>query len=118
MSMRLTNMLIDNGSQDQTGRAIRGDGYYRLGDGFHTVAYYLRGFRGRIGLEATLSDDPADDDWFELPLIEDEFTTATTGIKAFNITGNYVYLRARVERSYLGLASNVLGHCERVVLSL
>jgi len=118
MSMRLVNMLIDNGSQDQIGRAVRGDGYYRLGDGFHTVAYYLRGFRGRIGLEASLSDDPTEDDWFELELSEDEFSTATTGIKAFNITGNYVYLRARVERSYLGLTSNVLGHCERVVLSL
>lgn len=118
MSMRLTNMLIDNGSLDQTGAATRGDGYYRLGDGFHTVAYYLRGFRGRIGLEATLSDDPTNDDWFELPLSEDEFSTATTGIKAFNVTGNYVYLRARIERSYLGLPNNVLGHCERVVLSL
>lgn len=118
MSMRLTNMLIDNGNQDQTGRATRGDGYYRLGDGFHTVAYYLRGFRGRIILEATLSDDPNEDDWFDIDLSESEFATATTGIKAFNVTGNYVYLRARIERSYLGLTSNVLGHCERVVLSL
>lgn len=75
MSMRLVNMLIDNGSQDQIGRAVRGDGYYRLGDGFHTVAYYLRGFRGRIGLEASLSDDPTEDDWFELDLSEDEFST-------------------------------------------
>ena len=117
--MRLTNMLIDNGSLDQTGRAVRGDGYYRLGDGFHTVAYYLRGFRGRIVLEATLSDDPTEDDWFDLELSgESEFSTATTGIQAFNITGNYVYLRAKVERSYLGLPSNVLGHCERAVLSL
>lgn len=118
MSGRLANMLIDNGQQDQTGAATRGDGYYRLSDGFHTVAYYLRGFRGRIILEATLSDDPTESDWFDLGLSDNEFSTATTGIRAFNVTGNYVYLRAKIERSYLGLPSNVLGHCERVVLSL
>lgn len=118
MSGRLTNMLADNGEIDQIGAAARGDGYYRLADGFHTVAYYLRNFRGRIGLEATLSDDPTESDWFSVPLDQEEFPTVTTGIQAFNVTGNYVYLRARIDRSYLGLPLNVLGHCERVLLSL
>lgn len=118
MSGRLANLLIDNGELDQTGAAVRGDGYYRLADGFHTVAYYLRNFRGRIFLEAALSDEPTESDWFQLDLDTSEFESATTGIQAFNVTGNYVYLRARIERSYLGLPLHTLGHCERAVLSL
>ncbi len=117
MGTRLTNMLIDDGNADQTGSAVRGDGYYHLADGFHTVGYYLRGFSGRIRLEATLSDDPTEDDWFDIDLGDNEFSEATTGLRAFNVTGNYVYLRAIVERSHLEAPLGGLGHCERVVLS-
>ena len=39
MSMRNQNMLLANGSLDQTGLAIRADGYYGYADGMHTVGF-------------------------------------------------------------------------------
>ena len=121
MSMRNQNMLLANGNLDQTGLAIRADGYYGYADGLHTVGFYLNNFKGRIYIDATLSDDPQEADWFPIALGDLEFAdydSATTGIETFNIVGNFVYLRAKIKRSHLGLTADVLGTCEKVVLSL
>jgi len=122
MSMRTSNMLIPNGNLDQTGPATRADGYYGFADGMHTVAFYLKNFRGRLLIEATLSDDPRESDWFPIGLGNGvpyfSVDTAETKVETFNIVGNFVYLRAKIERSYLNLTPDQLGTCERVVLSL
>lgn len=119
--MRNQNMLLANGSLDQTGLAIRADGYYGYADGMHTVGFYLNNFIGRIYIDATLSDDPGENDWFPIGLGDIEFAdydTATTGIETFNIIGNFVFLRAKIKRSHIGNDAGLLGTCEKVVLSL
>lgn len=121
MSMRNSNMLVADGQLDQTGSATRADGYYGFADGLQTVGFYLKNFVGRIYIDATLSDNPGNDDWFPIALGNVDFVdfdSAQTGIETFNIVGNFVYLRAKVRRSYLGRPVGDLGTCDRVVLSL
>lgn len=120
--IRTANMLIGQNVLDQTGPATRADGYYGFADGLHTVAFYLKNFRGRLFLEGTLSDDPKETDWFPIVLAGDatyvDIGTAATKIESFNVVGNFVYLRARVQRSHLPGLPSEYGICERVVLSL
>lgn len=122
MSMRNSNMMIADGNLDQTGPATRADGYYGFADGLHTVAFYLKGFKGNLILQATLSDDPRETDWFPVGIGANttffQVETPDTQIESFNIVGNFVYLRAKIQRSHLGQPASALGTCERVVLSL
>lgn len=123
MSIRNANMLISDGvSLDQTGPATRADGYYGFADGLHTVGFYLKNFKGRIFVDASISDNPGATDWFPIALDGSlefmDFNNPTTKIETFNIIGNFVYLRARIQRSQLGETIDRLGICERVTLSL
>lgn len=114
-------MLVGVNVLDQTGAATRADGYYGFSDGLHTIAYYLKEFRGRLFLDGTLSDDPKENDWFTVQLDGADYVsvdTATTEIKDYNVVGNFVFLRARIQRSHLGVIASEYGICERVVLSL
>jgi len=114
MSLSGQTMLIPNGELDQTGEPCRADGYYGYADGLHTIGFYLMNFIGRIYVDASLSDNPGDNDWFPVTLGAvldfEDYEEATTGVKTFNIIGNFVYLRARIARTS--------GNFERVVLSI
>ena len=121
MSMRNTNMLVANGELDQIGQATRADGYYGFASGVHTVGFYVKNFVGRVYIDATISDNPGENDWFQIGLGNldyYDFSEPATRVETFNIVGNFVYLRARVKRSHLGQPVSALGTCERVVLSL
>ena len=122
MSMRNSNMMIADGSLNQTGPSTRADGYYGFADGMHTVAFYLKNFKGNLYIEATLSDEPKESDWFPVGIGANtdfyQVDTPETRVEAFNIVGNFVYVRARIQRSHLGQPASALGTCERVVLSL
>ena len=85
----------------------KGDGYYSQTDGVHTVAYQVVNlgdstddFNGTIKMQASLATTPTEDDYFDIA-----GTTMTsdqsTKISTFNFTGNYVWVRAKVETSNL-----------------
>jgi hypothetical protein len=116
------NMLIDNAELDQVGLPTRADGYYGYAGGIHTVAFYLKNFKGSLGVDATLSDNPQESDWFPIGLGNGTEYYSVDGpetkVESFNIVGNFVYLRAKIIRSQLGLQVPQVGTCERVVLSL
>jgi hypothetical protein len=120
--MATYNMLLGSNDLDQTGQATRADGYYGYASGIHTVGFYLKNFKGRLFIDATLSDNPQESDWFPIGLGRlteyYEVTSSETKVESFNIVGNFVYLRARIQRSYLGRPAVELGVCERVTLSL
>ena len=84
------------------GDKFKGDGYYGRSDGFHTVQYSISGFQGKIKMEATLSVDPTDADWFTLDSTEHETigfandSPIATGSHIKNFTGNYVWVRVVV----------------------
>lgn len=81
-----------------------GDGYYSLSDGLHTVTYTVNSaFQGNIGMQATLATEPQTYDWFTVTNTVIAYTAntasgLTTTTNYVNFTGNFVYVRATVQR--------------------
>ncbi len=100
------------------GNKHKADGYYGFTDGLHTVAFYLTGFVGQVGIQGTLAKTPGDNDWADLTLTGpttdyNDSTGGTTRVSAYNFTGNFTYIRAWVEfdstdTSGTGVISKVL----------
>ena len=81
----------------------KGDGYYSQPDGVHTVAYQgvNRGdstddFNGTIKMQGSLATTPTEDDWFDISNTTLTSDLSTT-ISSFNFTGNFVWVRAKIE---------------------
>jgi len=116
-------MLVDQGQLDFTGDAIRGDGYFGFSDGLHTVQVSLNGFTGRIYIQGSLSSNPGPTDWFDVRLDGNtpyvQFTNSST-TSAYTFQGNIVYLRAKVDRSYITPtpALNTVGTLDKVLLNI
>lgn len=119
-----------------TGDKIRADGFFGYKDGLHTVTFHIEDFTGRIYLEATLESNPAETDWFALyldgqnaykqyPLIAVAPTgvTGDTMVDAFTFQGNFLYIRARMDRSYVvpvpttEVEISLLGSIKKVLLN-
>lgn len=82
----------------------KGDGYYSASDGLHTVSYTVTpDFIGDLSMQATLSVTPTEVDWFTVTntTVTYNFSIepATTTTNYANFAGNFVWVRARVERS-------------------
>jgi len=94
-----------------TSDPIRGDGYYGRADGFHTVQYNLSGLIGTLKIQATLSVEPKESDWFTV--YENTYDLQSTpGVeetanKLTNFTGNYVYIRVKVDNWSAGTIESV-----------
>ena len=99
-------LMPDTGQNlDVIGLKYKGDGYLH-GDGLHTVGMYMSSFIGRIFIQGTLAEDPAEEDWFNIMLDGDslsyqQFDDNTDGLLAKNFTGNFLWIRAKIDRSYL-----------------
>lgn len=121
--MTTQNIILTNRNEmDYTGPAVKGDGYYGYADGLHTISFHLKNFTGRVWLEATLLENPTEDDWFviemqtSLPYLQ--FTGETTA-RGISFSGNFVWLRASVDRSYLSTGpydASVHGIFDKAVL--
>jgi len=98
----------DSTIESVTGEKYKGDGYYGRSDGLHTLQYSYTGFTGTLVIEATLAIDPTGADWFSvLSLVAEQETDSQ--IKS--VTGNYVWLRAKIMNWTDGtLDSVVLNH--------
>ena len=85
----------------------KGDGYYSKPDGVHTVAYQMvnRGdstddFNGTVKMQGSIATTPTEDDWFDISGTTHTSDQSTT-IASYNFTGNYVWVRAKVETTNL-----------------
>jgi hypothetical protein len=126
-----------------TGPAVRADSYFGYTDGLHTVSVHVNNLTGRFKLQGTLSMEPTENDWFDIylegnpcqgqPFVQypkDPANPTTfssggwigdTGVDAFTFVGNFTFLRAKLEREYLGtvdIVNNSLGVVDKVLLSL
>lgn len=89
----------------------KGDGYFGSGDGIHTVTYSVeQNFVGSINMQGSLVTTPTSEDWFDIAN-----TTATysqflsTPLNSYaNFTGNFVWVRAVVDRPLIGQSGAVL----------
>jgi len=134
----------DAGQLNQTGTAQRAAGYYStaVNGGWHTISADLVDFTGRIVIEATLVTEPVEADWFPVQLtsanagsdIDGGFADSTssyaqypldparptgahgdTGTFGWTLRGNFVWIRARTDRSYLADTSNV-GNARKILM--
>ena len=107
--MASSNIVLTNKNElTYTSDAVKGDGYYGFADGLHTMSFHVSNFTGRIHLQATIVEQPTENDWFPIDL--DNLTpylqfTAETVTKGSSFEGNFVYLRVIVDREYLGAGS-------------
>jgi hypothetical protein len=107
---------------DSTTTEINATGPKQKGAGFsntigcnHTVSMSVANLIGRIYIEGSLATDPTEEDWFPIKLVGNldfiEFPrnpNAPTGngrgdtsVLAFSFSGNYIWIRARLDRNYL-----------------
>ena len=77
-----------------TSDKIKGDGYYRGGDGLHTVHYSITDYSGTIKMQASLATSPAGSDWFDVAGTTYTTSSDTDTDFVVNFTGNFVWLRA------------------------
>lgn len=124
-------LLVDNGDLDQTGSAVSGDAHYGFRRGLHTVSARLDNFTGRIYIEATLSAQPGESDWFPLwtnktfpfaqyprDIENPNDSNGDTGLETWNFTGNFTALRARVQRSHIETPPEDLGRVIEIKMSI
>lgn len=138
-------MMTNTGSSHNlTGDKIRADGYFGHTDGIHTVQVVVNNFTGSFGIQGTLAVEPVEADWFDINLNANfNVSSATpkvsypinplalkgggpdgdTTTNAFTFVGNFVYLRAILDRSTIPEPSvknltTGLGQIDRVLLSL
>lgn len=137
-------MMTNTGrNHNLIGDAIRADGYYGRTDGIHTVSVTVNGFTGSFGIQGTLATEPTEDDWFDINLNANRnVSTASPYVSfpvneaaptnpeggddatlAFTFVGNFVFLRAILDRSNIVEPSELaattgLGNIDRVLLSM
>ena len=97
---------------------LKAAGYFGLGAGTHTVAYTISGgFIGTCTMQASITPNPSDTDWFDLTETKQYYvgleTTGGAGISggfsgevshpmqtnSFLFTGTYAWVRARLDIS-------------------
>lgn len=108
--------LLDstNGKINVTGIKQRGAGWNNSVGNNHTVSMALSNFTGRIYVQGSISADPSELDWFDIPIgngtayvqhpLDPAYPTGETGDTgtwAYSFSGNYIWIRARVDRTYL-----------------
>lgn len=114
--------------------AFRGDSWFGSTDGIHTVAVHFKQFIGRLHIQGTLAHDPQEEDWFDIVLNGGpvcctgsylQFDEAISGAYAFTFMGNFLYLRAVMDRDYISSIESIQrerllehGDIDKVILSL
>lgn len=115
--------LLDttSGSINVVGAPQKGAGYANTIGNNHTVSFSLNNFVGRIYIEGSLAQNPTDIDWVPIPLYNSlpyvQFprdparpigdlnasgnAVGDTGNFVYNFTGNFIWIRARVDRTYM-----------------
>ena len=97
--------VAPNGSTTFISQHEKGDGYYGLSDGFHTVTYTVTpSFIGTLTMQATLATAPIEADWFDVRntvVTYDQIVNpvASTTTNYVNFVGNFVWVRAKVQRT-------------------
>ena len=89
----------DGSSEDFIGDPQKAANYYRGRGGTQTIRWVYLGVQGKVTIQATLDNDPADSRWFDIAATGDSSTDDSTTITATYVeavVGNFVWLRAVV----------------------
>ena len=141
INRRSITMLSASGTDmNKYSTTVKGDAFYGYSDGYHTVQVTYNEFVGRFRIQATLSLEPGDNDWFDViadtstygsvtnqavaynPLgyIQFNANDPATGSQAYTFQGNFTYVRCYMDREHIGDGSTYdssYGQISRVILS-
>ena len=143
---RKSVLMMTNTGQNHnlTGDKIRADGYFGRTDGIHTVQVVVANFTGSFGIQGTLAIEPVEADWFDINVnVNQNVASASPKVTfpvnpaaptnlggngddatlAFTFVGNFVFLRAILDRSTITepspqAAVTELGVISKVLLSM
>jgi hypothetical protein len=87
----------DGSSQDWFSDPVTAANYYRGRGGVQTIIFSVVGFEGTMYLDACLNEDPAEADWFNTYIYGDGSTLPITDYHPATVTGNFTWMRIRVE---------------------
>lgn len=101
------NGNYDGSSQNWYSDAVQAASYYRGRGGLQTVLFHVTGFQGVINIEATLDTVPTsvDTKWFLTSTYSSN--TPLTDYHPINITGNFTWIRLRIENFDAGTIDTV-----------
>lgn len=135
MSKTSYTILTNQTELSFTGDATRTDIFSGMTQNLHTVSISVNNFVGRFYVEGTIALNPTEDDWFPIYLtsgtpyreypINSVSPTGTndgdTVTEGFTFRANLLYIRARIDRSYLpetAYDSAVHGTIDKVILNI
>lgn len=98
----------DGSSQLFYSNAVPAANYYAGNGSIQTLFFDLAGFVGTITVQATLNDLPEQAQWFDISERGDGITPVT-GYTSSTVTGNFSWLRARVDNFDGGTITAVTG---------
>ena len=87
----------DGSSQDWYSDPVTAANYYRGRGGIQTITFSVNAFEGTMILEACLDADPAEANWFDTYTYGDGSSIPLTDYHPATITGNFTWMRVRVE---------------------
>lgn len=125
MSYRKSQSIMGNTGNhfNLTGEAFKSNAFYTSVDFNHTVQVTFQNFTGGFGIQATVSLNPKEEDWFWVrltPNYDVKFITypidpqnptghpstniinlGDTGSNSFNFVGKFTFIRAVLTRDYI-----------------
>jgi hypothetical protein len=118
---------LESRPQPVTGDNFKGDTFYGHSGSVRTVQWKIYEFVGTIGLQASLSLNPTESDWFLIKLGNPgemsldttgklatasastvSYSTATSGVFGFNFTGNFLWIRAYINNWSAGNVDSII----------
>ena len=124
-TVTILSTSVFSGSTTLTSEKVKGDAYFGQTDGLHTIVVHLNDFIGQIVIQGSLETTPGNNDWFDVQLSDGEFAVdvsgkitsvsveslvyinAETSRKAYNATGNFVWLRANITNWTAGTITSI-----------
>jgi len=128
----ITLMSATGTEMNKYSDAFKGDSYYGYTDGLHTIQVLYNNFIGRFRIEATLSLEPTESDWFDLVpestgkafnengYIQFNANAPADLSEAYTFQGNYTFIRVFMDRNHVGDGATYdpsYGQISRVILS-
>ena len=99
---------VNNGTNapyDVVGDKSQAAGYYISGKTLQTVFFKFSNVTATVSIEATLSDNPTESDWFTVHSFTANAVTLTNSTLSSyaNIEGNFMYVRAKLTNFMSGI---------------
>ena len=141
INRRSINMLSATSTDmNKYSTEVKGDSFYGYSDGYHTFQVTYQQFVGRFRIQATLSLEPGDNDWFDIVADTSTYGSVTDqavaynplgyiqfnandpaqGSQAYTVQGNFTYVRVYMDRKHIGdgeTYDSSYGQISRVILS-